>query len=232
MLKYIKASLFVFASLPKTIYFNFKTLPFKQALHLPILIGYNIRIVKANKYVISFPDDFNVKTFTVRFGFGGTDIIPKRKGAIKIASGQCIFRNEDCFAAGIILDVNGGRLEFGCNFSANRNCFISCSKEIKFKDDIMAGWNVTVRDSDGHIVVQNQIIKDHQRPVMIGDHVWLCSYCTVLKGVTIGDGSVVGYGALVTKDFANSNLLIGGSPANIIQTNVAWTHIGEEDKLI
>lgn len=232
MSKRFNAALFVLASLPKTIYFNFKTLTFRQAIHLPILIGYNIKILKANKHVISFPEDFNNKTFTVRFGFGGTEVVPNRKGMIRIASGKCIFRNEDCFASGIVLDVNGGILEFGNNFSANRNCFISCSKDIKFDDSVMTGWNVTVRDSDGHLVAQNHSIKDHQRPVRIGKHVWLCSFCTLLKGVTIGDNSIVGYGALVTKSFEDKNILVAGSPAKLIQTNVAWAHIGEEDLLL
>lgn len=50
------------------------------------------------------------------------------------------------------------------------------------------------------------------RPVSIGNHVWIGTGATILKGVTIGDSAVVGAGAVVTRDVP-TNCLVAGVPA-------------------
>lgn len=52
-------------------------------------------------------------------------------------------------------------------------------------------------------------------PVVIGEDVWLGARSVVLPGVTIGDGAIVGAGAVVTKDVP-PNAIVGGVPARII----------------
>ena len=54
------------------------------------------------------------------------------------------------------------------------------------------------------------------KPVVIGENVWVGSHAKVIPGVSIGEGSVVGMGAVVTKDvppFA----VVGGNPAKVIK---------------
>ena len=46
----------------------------------------------------------------------------------------------------------------------------------------------------------------------------------ILKGVRIGNNSVVAYRSLITKSFEADNLLIGGSPARIIQEHIDWEY--------
>lgn len=52
-------------------------------------------------------------------------------------------------------------------------------------------------------------------PVAVGDDVWLGAKCVVLAGVTIGDGAIVGAGAVVTKDVAPC-AIVAGVPAREI----------------
>jgi acetyltransferase-like isoleucine patch superfamily enzyme len=52
---------------------------------------------------------------------------------------------------------------------------------------------------------------------VIGKNVWIGSNATILPGVTIGDGSIVAAGAVVTKDVP-PNTVVGGVPARIIKT--------------
>ena len=53
--------------------------------------------------------------------------------------------------------------------------------------------------------------------VKIGNNVYFAQKCTVLKGVTIGNNCIIGYGSLVTKDIPD-NSVVAGSPAKVICT--------------
>lgn len=68
--------------------------------------------------------------------------------------------------------------------------------------------DVTVKNNDGHTVIQNGRQKKKADSVYIGNHVWLCSYSTVLKGVNVGNHCVVGYGSLLTKAEPENHIFI------------------------
>ncbi|MDX2046776.1 MAG: DapH/DapD/GlmU-related protein [Chitinophagaceae bacterium] len=59
------------------------------------------------------------------------------------------------------------------------------------------------------------------KPVIIGDHVWIGTGAIILKGVHIGNGSVITAGAVVTKDVP-PGCLAGGVPAKVLQKDITW----------
>ena len=61
----------------------------------------------------------------------------------------------------------------------------------------MIGWDVLIMDTDQHPIPDRGL---DNRPVRIGDRVWIGARATVLKGVNIGDDAVIGAGAIVTHD--------------------------------
>lgn len=115
--------------------------------------------------------------------------------------------------------VNGGHLTIGQG-AANVGLTIMCAKEVTIGNGVRIGRNVSIRDWNGPHVIINSTYRNHA-PVHIGDHVWLCSGCTVMPGVTIGDGSVVAANATVTRDVP-PHALVGGSPAKIIKEDIEW----------
>ena len=58
-------------------------------------------------------------------------------------------------------------------------------------------------------------------PVSIGNHVWIGAEAIILKGVTIGDGAVIGAGSVVTRDVESCAIVVG-NPARVIKRNIRW----------
>ena len=58
--------------------------------------------------------------------------------------------------------------------------------------------------------------------VIIGEHVWIGYRATLLKGARIANGSVVGTGSVITKEFMRENSIIVGNPAKVVKDNIIW----------
>ena len=115
--------------------------------------------------------------------------------------------------------INGGKLTIGQG-AANVGLTIMCAKEVTIGNGVRIGRNVSIRDWNGPHVIINDHYRNHA-PVHIGDHVWLCTGCTIMPGVTVGEGAVVAANSTVTKDVPPHSL-VGGSPAKVIKENVEW----------
>ena len=222
--KVFKFCLYFLLSLPKTILFNFRSLPFCQAVRLPIIVGYNVKVLETHRNIIFFSDRVKKLKFgMIRFGFGGPKgIVSNRRGEIVLEKGKLIFDGEAFFGEGSSIRINA-ILHIGKHFSSSKNAFIACSADCSsIGDDVMFGWNVAVRDSDGHTVYHDGEPKKSQIPFKIGNHVWVCAEAHILKVVELGDNSIVAYRSTVVKSFPQKGLLIGGAPAVPLQDNIDW----------
>ena len=124
---------------------------------------------------------------------------------------------------GCVICVNNAKLILGKKFRCNYSTIIDCSDaDIEIGDDVVLGWNVTIKNNDGHYVVKNGKDSIISKKIVIKDHVWVCAYSTLLKGTCIQKNSVVAYGALVTNTIDRENVLYGGVPAKIIKENISW----------
>ena len=101
----------------------------------------------------------------------------------------------------------------------NSNSFIRCRKHVKIGKGTTVGFDAVILDSDIHHLVREDFEMD--KPVLIGSHVWIGARAMILKGVTIGSGSVVAAGAVVTKNVPE-NTLVAGVPAKVIKKDVHW----------
>ena len=57
---------------------------------------------------------------------------------------------------------------------------------------------------------------ENDRPVKIGRNVWIATNCTILKGVTIGDNSIIAAGSVVIGNIP-ANTVAGGVPARVLK---------------
>lgn len=126
--------------------------------------------------------------------------------------------NFDIFYGGDIICFPGGILEIGSGF-CNSNLILRCTQKIIIGEEVAISHNVTIMDSDAHEIMGSAHPKT--QPVNIGDHVWIASGAKILKGVTIGKGSVIAAGAVVIRDVPQ-NCVVAGIPAKIVREGVQW----------
>lgn len=103
--------------------------------------------------------------------------------------------------------ISGGSICAAISVRIGRKCLI--------------GANVTMSDTDFHAIqpANRRFNKNPEdiaaAPIVIGDNVFIGTASTILKGVSIGENSVVGAGSVVTKSFP-PNSIVAGNPAKII----------------
>lgn len=148
----------LFLSLPMTLYVNFRCLPFRTALKLPLFVGYRTRIDQLSKNITFGCEP---STFMVRIGWGGTaGRETGKRNYLHLNENASIRFNGRCtMSSGVSLILDLGKLEIGENFYCNKNCTISCNDHIVIGDGVLFGWNVELLDSDNH-----QVIHPHKPP--------------------------------------------------------------------
>lgn len=109
-----------------------------------------------------------------------------------------------------------GRIEIGDCVLMSPGSRISASDEIIIGDGTMFANGAYVTDSDWHQLYDRTERSPRVTPVHIGPNVWLGDHSTVLKGVTIGENSVVAAGAVVTRDVP-ANVVVAGNPAAVVK---------------
>lgn len=113
------------------------------------------------------------------------------------------------FAPGVRLEVGpDARLSIGTGTFLNRNVEVIAWDSVSIGDFCKIGWDVIVMDTDQHAVPGREL---DNRPVRIGDRVWIGARAIVLKGVTIGDDAIIGAGAIVTHDVPAGGVAVGPS---------------------
>jgi acetyltransferase-like isoleucine patch superfamily enzyme len=92
---------------------------------------------------------------------------------------------------------------------------IGSAHEILIGDNCMIASNAYITDSDWHDIY-NRISIGKTAPVKIEDNVWIGDSVIVCKGVTIGENSIIGAGAVVVGDIP-ANCVAAGNPAKIVK---------------
>ena len=92
---------------------------------------------------------------------------------------------------------------------------------LQIGENCAISWGCEFVDSDYHFIdYDGRSQKDPK--IIIGNHVWVGSNVTVLKGVQIPDGCVIASGSVVNKIFTKKNCLIAGNPAKVIKEDITW----------
>lgn len=151
-----------------------------------------------------------------------TSLLGQRAGHLRVGQSSIVNCRID-------FDGREGQVQIG------DRCFIGvshlvCREKITLGDDVIISWGVTVVDHNSHALDwehrRNDVTdwargeKDWRhvdiRPVVIHDKVWIGFGASILKGVVIGEGAVIGAGSMVTRDVP-AYTVVAGNPARPIK---------------
>ena len=102
----------------------------------------------------------------------------------------------------------------------NMNVEVVCGNSITFQKYVYVGRNVIIRDTNGEHFISRQGYKT-SRPVVIGTHAWLCDRATIMPGVHVKPGGIVGANTYVTSD-VEAFTMVSGNPARVVDEEVYW----------
>lgn len=151
------------------------------------------------------------------------DRMPFVSGPVRIYIGNNVWMGGNInIASGRILDApeliiqNNAQINWDTNIVVNRQVII--------EEYVRISWNCSVSDSDGHprqadLRAQNAPMNPRDiRPVRICKYAWIGNGSYIMKGVTIGEGAVIGANSVVISDVPPYSLVLG-NPAEIVIRN-------------
>jgi len=149
----------------------------------------------------------------------GVSIISSRCEIIIKKNSILRFGRKTVLANNILLQSNG-LLEIGNNTNINKYSRIVAHEKISIGSNVIIAQFVTILDHDHNFFLNNkkELVFDGYKtaPIKIGDNVWISDKCTIAKGVSIGDNSIIGANSFVNKDIP-ANCIAGGSPAVVLK---------------
>lgn len=174
--------------------------------------GLNITITGNNNYVeIELPSKF-VSSAVVLEGDNNRFILKSTK--------HRVIRHTTFGVEG------GSQISVGSGLSAYRdiNIVAKNGKNITIGDECMFAREIMIRNNDGHIILDRKTgeVINPPEDIVIGDNVWVGMRVMILKGAVIPKGSVVGAMSMVNKKFDEENILIAGTPAEKIRSDIEW----------
>lgn len=141
--------------------------------------------------------------------------IDKRNGRLT-AGGVCTLRH-GCRIAIVGRDGQPpARLHIGKGTDIGDRTIINVKREIRIGARCAIAWDCDICDSDFHqVIMEDGRRPDITSPVVIEDDVWIGSHCLILKGITIGHGSVIAAGSVVRHNVPPCSLMVGNPARNI-----------------
>jgi acetyltransferase-like isoleucine patch superfamily enzyme len=122
---------------------------------------------------------------------------------------------------------NGAQLFIGSESVISNDSQINCRAGISIGAGSLIGAQTMLMDYDGHPIFHQdkpdleETFGGEAKPIVIGKNVWVGFRSIILKGVTIGEGAIIGAGSCVTAD-VTSNTAVAGNPARVIKEGISW----------
>ena len=141
-------------------------------------------------------------------------------------NGNKLLISDKAILRGAVLEIMGNDcvIEIGEGTMIGDKCYLSAKEEgtkLIIREDCGLSRNVKVMTSDGHPIFQDNVRINPAKDIIIDKHTWIGDNVTILKGVHIGEGCVIGINSTVVKDIQSKSVAVG-NPAKVVKENIEW----------
>lgn len=143
---------------------------------------------------------------------GWKQLFGKRNEIILLDGGVINIGSKIHTRSDVHLIAQGGQLQIGNGVFMNYNVSITSLNRVVIEDGVTIANNVVIVDHDHNMESRGDFIS---APVIIKKNAWIGANSVILKGVTIGEGSTVAAGSVVTRDVPDFKT-VAGVPAKIL----------------
>lgn len=206
----------------KTIYFNFKVLPFNIAIKLPIVFYGKVKFIDLSGKI-----QWNVepKRFICTFGNSQEVFKINNGGELKL-SGLLVINGSFSFGNDYSIHLSkNSKLILGGNSYFGKKTLIVCSNSIEIGKSMRLGYESQIIDTNFHYTIdlENGSSKRISYPVILGNYIWIGNRATIMSGTETNDFLIVASNSLLNKNYKSiipKYSLIGGIPAKLLKENV------------
>jgi acetyltransferase-like isoleucine patch superfamily enzyme len=124
-----------------------------------------------------------------------------------------------------------GAVEIGAKTVMGQECTISAYQRVRIGEECVIADRAMFIDFDHGVIEVDRPIRVqgiYKRDTVVGSNVWVGYGACVLRGVRVGDNSIIGTNAVVTKDVP-ANAVVGGVPARVLRMREAPTEMRWKD---
>lgn len=193
-------------NIAKTLYWNFRLFQFKEAITVPLFIGYNVDFIGVHRGSIII-DTSNCKRGTVKIGISDYPQFPTKgvSTMVRLSDGSRIVfgRKVEIGKGCSIVGTYNGDIIFGNEIFVNMYTMFYSNRCIKIGDYTSIGWKCQIYDSNIHYLVnvQNGAIRAASNEIIISNNVWLANHVTLGPGAKIPPFTTVAAHSMVNHDF-------------------------------
>lgn len=216
------------------LYFNFKMLPFKQAIKLPFDFYYKIRFEELSGKIILNKEE--ITRAMIKIGGRGSEMFSRHTTIIDL-KGTIIVNGVVEIGHGCLLRVEKkGTLTFGDQVRIGALTKVFCENKILLKDEIDFSWECQIFDTNFHYIkeVITNKIEAIIGEVEIGSYNWFGNRITVMKGTKTPDLFIVASNSLCNKNYLDfpPYSVVGGFPVKLIGSNKKRIFENLEDTIL
>lgn len=216
--------------LPWTLYFNFKFLPFNQAIKLPVLLYKPQMQNNTGKYIIRGKVSYGM----IRLGFPTVSIFPntgiilENRGTI-VFQGKCKIGNNSAISLG-----EKGYMTLGNGFVCSTGLKLICYNKVDIGEVVRIGWNVVIMDTDFHSMKLVDSTKKSKGygPISIGNHIWIGSFCKIYKHSVIPDWCTVSSNTIVKQPIVAQSYSVIYNPSTTESKYIGRYRDPYDDKIM
>lgn len=217
----------------KSIYFNFTMLPFRQAIHLPIIMTkYAYLYSLSGKIVLRDKPRFAM----ARIGYLAEDIVApaETRNLLQIEGTWELYDAVQLGVGSLLRIEKDATLITEKNVRIGAQVKIICYDKIHICQNSSITWESQIIDTSFHYIrnIADKSIQPLTDPIKIGANTWICNRSSIMKGVELPANTIVASDSLCNKKYDIPEYsLLAGIPAKLVKTGIYRCSFQEEEEI-